>query len=48
MTQRFLDRATQRIMSLFIKIENTGGEAGLKGEDNVFSLEVIALKWPAK
>ena len=32
MTQRFLVWATQRIMLLFIKIENTGGEAGLGGK----------------
>lgn len=47
MTQRFLVWATQRIKSLFIKIENTGGGAGLE-EDNEFSLELIAFKVPAK
>lgn len=31
MTHRFLVWATQRIMFLFIKIENTGGVAGLEG-----------------
>lgn len=32
MTQRFLVWAIQRIMLLFIKIENTLGEAGLGGK----------------
>lgn len=47
MTQRFLVWATQRIMFLFIKTENTGGEAGLGGV-NEFILEFIAFKLPVK
>lgn len=48
MTQSFLVWAPQRIMLLFIKIENTGGEAGFGGKDNEFGLERTASKLPAK
>jgi hypothetical protein len=34
-------------MLLFIKIEHTGGEAGL-GEENELGLELIAFKLPSK
>lgn len=42
MNQRFLVQAAQRIMLLFIKIKNTGGEAGLR-EENELRLEVTAV-----
>lgn len=44
MTQRFLVWATQRIMLLFIKIENTGGAAGLGGKIMSSVLNLLLLR----